>query len=146
MLVNGTSLDSESIVIEKESVKLNIDGKAKSITKAEILCIIPEGKTGYTFWEKNKNKKMKIKKKDIFYNYEDTDIPRIFAYKYLKTSYTASKLYRLNSNSSLSEADFTSIFNEQDKKLRSRLVTGYIAGGIAFAIGLSSFLGSVAAL
>ena len=139
LLTNGTSLNSNSIVVEKESVKLDIDGEPQSFGKNEILCIVPEGKTGYTFSARN-NKKMKIKKKDIYYDYEGTDIARLFGYKYFKTPFDIAQLYRLNMNNTLSEEEFKNIFNAQQKTLKSRSTISLVAAGAALLIGLSSLL------
>lgn len=142
LLTDGTSLRPNSIEVEKESVILNIEGERQSISKEKILCVIPEGKTGYTFHQR-KNKKLKIKKKDIYYNYEGTDVPRLFAYKYFKTSFDTAQLYRLNPNNTLPEEEFNKVFNQQQKTLNSRLTVSYVAAGVAFLVGLGSFLATM---
>lgn len=142
MLTNGTIYNSSSIDVNKETVQLNVDGQTLSVTTKEILYIIPEGKAAYTFWEKN-NKKMKISKKDIYYDFEGTDIARIFAYKYYKTPYDINQLYSLNPNTKLLKEDFTNVFNEQQKTFKKRGTIGWIASGVVLLIGLGVFVGAM---
>jgi hypothetical protein len=142
MLTNGTIYNSSSIDINKETVQLNIEGESKSVDKNEILYIIPEGKAGYTIWAKN-NKKMKINKKDIYFDYEGTDIARIFCYKYYQTPYDIDQLYSLNPNNKLLKEDFANVFNEQQKTLKKRGTVGWIVSGVVLLIGLGAFVGAM---
>jgi hypothetical protein len=141
-LTNGSSINANSVSVEKETVVLKVDGTEQVIKKDEILCVIPDGKKGFTFSEKN-NKKIKISKKDIYNAYEGTDIPRVFAYKYYKTPYASDQIYNLYGSSQISKDDFIKIFDEQKKTLKNRETISMVAGAVALLIGLSSFLSTM---
>ncbi len=138
LLVNGKSLNSSSISIKDDPVSLVVDNESQSVSKTEILCIIPEGKKSYTFSSRN-NKKVKIKKRFISNDYQGTDIARIFAFKYYKNTDDPGELYRANSASTISEEEFIYAFNKQHKKI----TTGKVAGIVILSISVGMLVTTV---
>ena len=132
LLVNGKSTIASSVSIERNSVTLVSNNETQSISKADVLCIIPAGKNSYTYNNKT-GKKMKISKKDIQNNYKGIDRARLFAYKYYKSTYNIGQLYSINSDSSISKVEFEAAFNEQQKKIKRR-------GGVAIGLGIGSLI------
>lgn len=142
LLVNGESLDATTFKSETESVSVTVNSETKTIPKSEILCIIPAGKKGYTFSLKN-NKKLKILGRDISNNYKGADKARIFAYKYHRSTANVGELYKLNSDSNLSEEEFRIIFNTMQRKIKSRGTTGLIISIVALAIVIPVFISTL---
>lgn len=139
LLENGSILNVSAVVIEDESIIINADNETKSISKSEVLCIIPEKKKAYTFRQKT-NKKFKIRKKDIANNYQGEDLARVYAYKYynnVKGYEIIGDLYKKNLESKLSEEEFNIIFREQHKKITKGVITGWIVSGVVFVISLN---------
>lgn len=123
LMVNGESTNASSIdgrsTKKGSTINLVVDGENKSIPKNNILCVIPDGKKGYTFYSRN-NVRTKIPKKDIKNNYQGTDIPNLYAHKYFKSKSDVEKLYKLNSGISLTFDEFENAYYAQEQKLRTR--------------------------
>ncbi len=136
LLVNGNSLNASSVKIETGSVALIVGGESRSIPKTDILCIIPAGKKGYTFLQKN-NKKVKILKRDITNNYQGKDIARLFAYKYYKMKTDVTQIYDLNLHKDLTVAEFESAYSRQQQKIRSRATTSTILSVVVMILSVS---------
>ncbi|MEZ5195454.1 MAG: hypothetical protein R2764_03370 [Bacteroidales bacterium] len=123
MMVNGETTNASSIdgrsTKKGSTISLVVDGENKSIPKNNILCVIPEGKKGFTFSSRN-NVKANIPKKDIKNNYQGTDIPHLYAHKYFKSKLGVEDLYKLNPGMNLSFDDFESAYYEQEQRLRTR--------------------------
>lgn len=133
---DGKTLIASAIEINDDAINITVDKEKQTIQKLNVLAIVPEGKPAYTFRMKN-GKKMIIKGKFIHNNYTGTDKPRIFAYKYLGHPTEVSQLYVLNSDSSMTEEQFASVFNAQQKKLKSNnfIALGLATLGLVIAIG-----------
>lgn len=142
LTTDGKTLNTTSIKSTDNSVILTSAGENKTLSKADILAVVPENGRSYTFKIKN-GKKLKIKSKDIYNNYEGADRPRIFAYKYLGSDPNAGQLYVLNSDSELSEVQFKSLFNEQQKKLKTRGIVSMGLAVVALILGAASLSSSL---
>ncbi len=142
LLVNGNSLNASSVKIETGSVALIVGGESRSIPKTDILCIIPAGKKGYTFLQKN-NKKVKILKRDITNNYQGKDIARLFAYKYYKMKTDVTQIYDLNLHKDLTVAEFESAFSRQQQKIRSRATTSTILSTVLLIIVVAELVSTI---
>ena len=127
---DGRTLNVTSVQTNDNNIVTTVAGENQTISKSNVLVVVPEGKKGYTYRAQN-GKKLKIRKRDINNNYQGKDIPRIYAYKYLGTQGDIHKIYITNSDTSLSFEEFKTIFNKQQKKLR----TGNIV-----SIGTSVFI------
>lgn len=123
IMVNGETTNASSIdgrsTKKGSTISLVVDGENKSIPKNNILCVIPEGKKGFTFSSRN-NVKSKIPQKDIKNNFQGTDIPHLYAHKYFKSKLGVEDLYKLNPGINLTFNDFESAYYEQQQKLRTR--------------------------
>jgi len=140
-LINGESVSASSIEYSKNSDICKLNG-SEDIAKDQILCIIPDGKAAFTFHHK-KNRKYKIAKRDIENNYNDKDLAKVYAYKYYKSEKSINELFNLNPNNSLSEEEFTELFNKQHKKIKGRTTTTITLCIVAFVVGLGSLLSSL---
>jgi len=64
---------------------------------------------------------------------------KIHAYKYFRYKGTTANPYADSSH----KESYSTCFEEQTKKLRTRSTVGAVGGGVAFALGLSLFISSV---
>lgn len=136
LTTDGKTFIVSALELQDDAINITSGDKKQTIQKLNVLAIVPDGKPAYTFRMKN-GKKMMIKSKFIHNNYTGTDKPRIFAYKYLGNPAEVSQLYVLNSDSSMTEEQFASVFHAQQKKLKSNniLALGLATLGLLIAIG-----------
>lgn len=137
LTTGGRTFTTPNVAISDESISFAADGKNQTILKNNVLAVVPEGKSAYTFRVKN-GKKQTIKKKDMHNNYTGSDKPRMFAYKYMGTESNVSKLYVLNADASMNQDQFKNIFNEQQKKFKTRNVVAIGAAVLALGVGAAS--------
>jgi len=142
LLENGNSVVYSAISIENERVKVYVNGETQFFKKADILCIVPKKGKSYSFREKD-NRKTKISKKDIKHDYQGSDIPRLFAYKYYKSKTDVNTLYNKYQNITLSQFDFEGYYKTQQKKIRSRATTGTIIGVVILAISVGGLIRTI---
>jgi len=139
LTTDGKTFTTSNVAVADESITFSSSGKNQSILKNNVLAVVPEGKKAYTFRIKN-GKKQTIKKKDMHSNYTGTDKPRMYAYKYMGTESNVSKLHVLNADSSMNEEQFKGIFNEQQKKLKTRNFVGIGLAVLALGLGAASLV------
>ncbi len=137
LTIDGKTLMASVVEIKDESIVATIEGKNQNILKNNVLAIIPNGKSAYTFKIKN-DKKLILKRKDMHNNYLGADKPRMYAYKYQGSPSNISQLYTLNGDSSMNEEQFKNIFNEQQKKFKTRNIVSMSLAVLVFLIGFAS--------
>lgn len=137
LTTDGKTINSSSFQINDDNITTNYNGEMQTILKNNVLAVIPEGKTPYTFRLKN-GKKMNVKKKFFHNAYTGPDKPRFFAYKYLGSPANVGQLYVLNSDGSMTEEQFTSVFKQQQKKLKTNNIVSISAASVALLVGIAS--------
>lgn len=142
LTTDGKVLMASSIELTNENVLVSVDDVSQTIAKSNVLAVIPKGNKAYTFRIKN-NKKLTIKKGDIYNNYEGADKPRIFAYKYLGSKSNIGQLYTLNGDNSLNEEQFKNIYNEQQQKFKTRNTLSLLLAVGALLLGAISLSNSM---
>ncbi len=140
-LIDGTSIKASSVKYERKSSICKID-ETKEITKEQILCIIPSNKNSYTFHHK-KNRKLKLSRKIINNNYKDTDLAKVYAFKYYKSKLSPEKIYAMSPEINVSKDEFISDFKNQHKKIKNASVVSIVLSAVAFTLGLSVLLGTL---
>lgn len=139
LLENGSSMNYSGISVEKDLVKVTVNGEIRSIAKTDVLCVIPEKGRSFTFMKKN-NVKFKIAKNDMKNGYEGADIARIFAYKYYKSDTDISAIHKIFQGIELTLSDFETYFNTQQRKIRSRATTATIIGVVVLVISVGGLV------
>lgn len=129
LTTDGKMYMASAVETTSDEITITVENQKQTIPKLNVLAIVPDGKPGFTYRAKN-GKKLVIKKKFILNDYTGTDKPRIFAYKYMGSPANVGQLYVLNSDGSMTEEQFASIFDAQQKKLKTNNIVG---------IGLASF-------
>jgi hypothetical protein len=142
LLEDGSSMSYSQISISSDLVKISVNGETKSLNKTDILCIIPEKGKSFTF-RKTNNMKFKIAKKDLKNDFEGSDIPRLFAYKYYKSNTDVNTLYNLFQDTKLSQIDFEGYYKTQQQKIRSRATTGTVIGVVILAIAVGGLIRTI---
>ena len=142
LLVKGKAVTASAVEVGDESVMLKTATGEQTINKADVLCVIPDSGKSFTFRMKN-DKKMKILKKDMENEYKGADIARLFAYKYYKSQTDIGQLYALNSDHNLTEEEFRSAFEKQQKKFKKRTIVSASLAGFVFIIGTASFISTM---
>ncbi len=143
LLLNGKSLNSSSVSIKDDPVALVVNDENQSVSKNEILCIIPKKKKSFTFSQKN-NRKIRIPKKWISHNYHGEDRAVILAIKYYKSPVDVNELYDANSdNNTISQEEFENTFGKTQKKIKRKNIATYIGAGIALSIAVVSLTGTL---
>lgn len=137
LTTDGKTLNAASVEINKTNITANVNGDNQTISKSDILAVVPDGKKGFTFRAKN-GKKMPIKNKFIHFDFSGTDRPRIYAYKYLGTNAKVNQLYVLNSDGSMTEEQFASIYHAQQKRLKTNNVVSITSAAVILLVGYAS--------
>jgi hypothetical protein len=137
LTTDGKMFMASTVETTDDAVNITVANEKQTIPKLNVLVIVPNGKPGYTYRVKN-GKKLAIKKKFIHNDYSGTDKPRIFAYKYFGSPSNVSQLYVLNSDSSMTEEQFASIFNAQQKQLKTNNIVSLSLAIFAFILGAAS--------
>ena len=140
-LIDGKTIEASSVKFTNTSTTCKIN-EVEEIAKDQILYVKPEGKTAYTFHFK-RNRKYKIAGKDIKNNFDNTDLAKIYAYKYYNSKRDIKELFGMNPNIDLSINDFTKAHNEQEKKIKGRTVTSIILASVAFIAGLGALMSTM---
>jgi len=137
LTTDGKMFMASAVETASDEITISVDNQKQTIPKLNVLVIVPEGKPGFTYRTKN-GKKMAIKKKFIHNDYAGTDKPRIFAYKYMGSSANVGQLYVLNADESMNEEQFASIFEAQQKKLKTNNIVAIGAASFALLVGIAS--------
>jgi len=142
LLENGNSVVYSNISIENDRIKVYVNGETQYFNKTDILCIIPERGKSYTFRKKD-NRKIKIAGKDIKNDYQGSDIPSLFAYKYYKSNTDVSALYKLFQDTEMTQFDFEGYYKTQQKRIRSRATTSTIIAVVVLAIAVGGLIRAI---
>ena len=142
ILENGNSMVYSSISLANDEVKVEVNGEIKTLNKSDILCIVPNKGKSYTFRKKD-NRKIKIAKKDIKHDYDGSDIPRLFAYKYFKSKTDVNTLYNKYQNIKLSQFDFEGYYKTQQRRIRARATTGTVIAVVVLVISVGSLIRTI---
>ena len=135
LTTDGRALVATSVQTNSNNIVATVAGENQTISKSNVLVVVPEGKKGYTFRIKN-GKKLKLLKRDIHNNFQGTDIPRMYGYKYLGAKGDFEQIYITNSDTSIPFEEFKTIFKKQQKKIRSRTIGSVCASALLILIAL----------
>jgi hypothetical protein len=117
LTTDGETLIASAIETNKWDIDLTINGETQNILKSNVFAVVPPGKKSFTYTIK-KGKKWMLRKKDVRNNYQGTDRPRIYVYKYFGTKTDPEQIYVDNSESGVTLEEFTRIYKEQQQKIK----------------------------